>query len=58
MNVCVLDKKKKVKFGTATHHSDGFLDCIHVDVWGPTKIGSLEGHWYFISFVDDLSRLS
>jgi len=29
---CVLDKKTKVKFGTATHRSEGFLDCVHVDI--------------------------
>ena len=27
----VLDKKK-VKFSTSTHHSEGLLDCVHVSV--------------------------
>ena len=27
----VLDKKK-VKFSTSTHHSEGLLDCAHVSV--------------------------
>jgi len=48
--------KEKVKFGTDTHHLHGLLDCVHVDVWGPTKNASLGGHWYFISIVDDYSR--
>ena len=30
----VLDKKK-VKFSTSTHRSEGLLDCVHVSVWGP-----------------------
>jgi len=51
----VLDKKK-VTFSTSTHRSEGFLDCIHVSVWGPAKTASLEGHRYFVSFVDSLSR--
>jgi len=38
----VLDKKK-VKFSTTTHHSEGLLDCIHVSVWGPAKTASLGG---------------
>jgi len=46
----------KVKFGTATHRSEALLDCVHVDVCGPTKIASLGGHLYFIFFVDELSR--
>ena len=39
----VLDKKK-VKFSTSTHHSEGVLDCVHVSVWGPAKTASLGGH--------------
>jgi len=41
---CVLDKNTKVKFGTVIHRSGGFLDCTHVDAWGPTKIASLKGY--------------
>jgi len=51
----VLDKKK-VKFSTTIHHSEGLLDCIHVSIWGPAKIASLGGHKYFVSFIDNLSR--
>ena len=29
---CVLYQKMKVKFGTATHRSEGLFDCVHVDV--------------------------
>ena len=39
----VLDKKK-VKFNTSTHRSEGLLDCIHVSIWGPSKTASLGGH--------------
>ena len=46
---------KKVKFGTDTHYLH-VLDCVHVDVWGPTKNASLEGHRYFVSVIDDYSR--
>ena len=46
---------KKVKSGTDTHHLHGLLDCVHVDVWDPTKNASLGGHQYFISVVDDYS---
>jgi len=51
----VLDKKK-VKFNTNTHRSEGLLDCVHVSVWGPAKTASLGGHRYFVSFVDSLSK--
>ena len=51
----VLDKKK-VKFSTSTHHSEGLLDCVHVCIWGPAKTASLGSHRYFVSFVDSVSR--
>ena len=46
----VLDKKK-VKFSTSTHRSEGLLDCVHVRVWGPAKTTSLGGHRYFVSLL-------
>jgi len=45
-------EKKKVKFYTTTHHSEGLLDCVHVSIWRPAKTASLGGHRYFISFID------
>jgi len=51
----VLDKKK-VKFSTINHHSEGLLDCVHVSIWGPAKTASLGGHRYFVSIIDNLSR--
>ena len=53
---CVLGKQTRVKFGTAVHRTKGTLDYIHTDVWGPTKVSSLGGKHYFVSFVDDFSR--
>jgi len=38
----VLDKKTKVKFGTT--RSEGLLDCVRVNIWGPTNTTSLRGH--------------
>ena len=52
----VLNKKTKVKFGTSTHRSEGFLDCVHVIIWGPAKTASLRGHRFFVCFIDNLSR--
>jgi len=52
---CVLDKKK-VKFGTDTHHLHSLLELVHIDIWGPIKTASLESHRYFVSIVDDYFR--
>ena len=53
---CVLGKQKRVKFGTAIHNTEGILEYIHTDVWGPTKMTSLGGKHYFVTFVDYFSR--
>ena len=53
---CVLGKQKRVKFGTVIHNTEGILDYIHTDVWGPTKTASLGGKHYFVTFIDDFSR--
>jgi len=52
----VLDKKMTVKFGTSTHRSEGLLNCVHVSIWRPVKTTPLGGHWYFVSFIDNLFR--
>jgi len=51
----VLDKKK-VKFGTDTHHLHDLLELVYVDVRRPTKNASLGDHQYFVSVVNDYTR--
>ena len=53
---CVLGKQTRVKFDTAVHQTKGTLDYVHTDVWGPTKVASLGGKYYYVTFVDDYSR--
>ena len=53
---CVMGKQRRVKFGISIHSTEGILDCIHLDVWRPTKSASMGGRHYFVPFVDDLSR--
>ena len=45
-----------MKFGTAIHHIEGFLDYVHSNVWGPTKSAYMGGRHYFVTFVDDFFR--
>ena len=46
---CILPKQTRVKFGTAVHCTQGTLDYVHTNVWGPTKV-------WVITFVDDFLR--
>ncbi|GKD01224.1 retrovirus-related pol polyprotein from transposon TNT 1-94 [Tanacetum coccineum] len=53
---CINGKTTRVKFGTAIHKTQGILDYVHSDVWGPSKTRSLGGRHYYVTFVDDFSR--
>uniref|UniRef100_A0A2N9I8X0 Integrase catalytic domain-containing protein n=1 Tax=Fagus sylvatica TaxID=28930 RepID=A0A2N9I8X0_FAGSY len=52
---CVFRKQTRVKFGTVIHQTKGTLDYVHTDVRGPSKVASLGGKHYFVSFFDDYS---
>ena len=51
----IIGKKTKVKFA-AIHRTEGILDYVHTDIWRPTKMASLRGMHYFVSFIDDFFR--
>ena len=53
---CIFGKQKKVSFSKATHRTQGTLDYIHSDLWGPSKEPSFGGRRYMLTFVDDFSR--
>ena len=53
---CIVGKQTRVKFGTAIHQTEGILEYVHSDVWGPKKNESLGGKRWFVSFIDDYSR--
>ncbi|KAJ4713974.1 Retrovirus-related Pol polyprotein from transposon TNT 1-94 [Melia azedarach] len=55
---CILGKLHRSKFPKAIHKTKGTLDYIHSDCWGPFRVESLGGHRYFVSMIDDFSRMT
>ena len=55
---CVFGKLHRSKFPKAVHQTKGTLDYIHSDCWGPSRVQSLGGHRYFLSLIDDYSRMT
>ncbi|GJX81498.1 retrovirus-related pol polyprotein from transposon TNT 1-94 [Tanacetum coccineum] len=53
---CINGKTTRVKFGTTIHKTQGILDYVHSNVWGPSKTRSIGGRHYYVTFVDDFSR--
>jgi len=55
---CVFGKLHRNKFPTAIHRTKGTLDYIHADCWGPSRVESYGGHRYFLSLIEDYSRMT
>ena len=56
---CVLGKSHRSTYSPSTS-TKSFLhfELIHYDVWGPSKESTVAGMRYFVSFIDDCTRLS
>ncbi|GJV66202.1 retrovirus-related pol polyprotein from transposon TNT 1-94 [Tanacetum coccineum] len=53
---CVLGKSHRVRFGVGRHTTQGVVDYVHSDLWGPSHVESLGGKRYFLSIIDDYFR--
>ncbi|GKE28498.1 retrovirus-related pol polyprotein from transposon TNT 1-94 [Tanacetum coccineum] len=53
---CVLGKWTRVSFGRGQHTTEGVIDYVHADLWGPSRVESMSGCRYFLSIVDDYLR--
>ncbi|KAH9678410.1 hypothetical protein KPL71_025698 [Citrus sinensis] len=54
---CILGKASRLKFESAVHSTKERLAYIHSDLWGPAQVDSLGGCRYFLSLIDDYSRM-
>ncbi|GJV59270.1 transposable element [Tanacetum coccineum] len=55
---CVIGKQKRVSFSKAIHQTKATLDYLHADCWGPSRVPPLGGARYFLSIIDDFSRMT
>ena len=46
-HVCLLAKQKRLPYVSHNHLSDTPFDIVHLDIWGPFSIESIEGYKYF-----------
>ena len=53
---CVYGKASRVKFNAVKHTTQGILDYVHSDLWGPSRVASKGGVYYFMTIIDDCSR--
>ncbi|KAK1414359.1 hypothetical protein QVD17_30103 [Tagetes erecta] len=53
---CQLGKSSKLSLNKSSFRSNGILDLIFCDVWGPASDLSFDGHRYFMLCVDQYSK--
>ena len=56
-DICPLAKQKRLPFVSNNHFSSSPFDLIYLDFLGPFSVESVEGHRYFLTIVDDCSRV-
>ena len=54
--ICPLAKHKRLIFPISTPSSNKIFYLLHVDIWGPLAITSVDLNRYFFIIVDDFSR--
>jgi transposase InsO family protein len=55
---CMLGKNIKKSFLVSNKRAKVILELIHSNVCGPISTSSLDGHVYYVIFIDDFSRKS
>ncbi|XP_075087669.1 uncharacterized protein LOC142169672 [Nicotiana tabacum] len=56
--VCPCAKQTRLTFPTRSIKSSDCFDLIHMDLWGPYRIATYDGNKYFLTIVDDYSRMT
>ena len=57
-DVCELAKSHRASFPLILNKSSFPFMVIHSDVWGPSKVLTLSGSRWFVTFIDDYTRMT
>ena len=55
---CILAKSHKHSYSNSLNKGDMPFMLVHSDVWGPAPVVGLHGFPYFVTFIDDCTRMS
>lgn len=56
--ICPLAKQKRLPYQPKNHLSNNAFDLLHIDTWGPFSVSTVEGYRYFLTIVDDHTRVT
>jgi hypothetical protein len=57
-DICQFSKHTRTTFPSSLTKSVEPFDLIHSDVWGPAPVSNISGARWFVSFIDDCSRVT
>ena len=57
-DVCELAKSHRASFPLILNKSPVPFMVIHSDIWGPSKVSTLGGSHWFVTFIDDCTRMT
>ena len=57
-DVCIQAKQHRVSFPSQPYKPTQPFTLVHSDVWGPSKITTSSGKRWFVTFIDDHTRLT
>ena len=55
---CPIAKFTKLPYTLSKSRAVDIFDMIHIDIWGPYKVSTRHNHKFFLTMVDDHSRVS
>ena len=55
---CILAKSHKHSYSNSLNKADMPFMLVHSDVWSPAPVVGLHGFSYFVTFIDDCTRMS
>ena len=56
--ICQLSKQVRSHFPIQPYKASSTFSMIHSDIWGPSRIKNVTGTRWFVSFIDDHTRLT
>ncbi|KAL0556854.1 hypothetical protein IC582_005371 [Cucumis melo] len=57
-DVCIRAKQHRVSFPSQPYKPTQPFTLIHSDIWGPSKVTTSLGKWWFVTFINDHTRLT
>lgn len=55
---CPLTKQRRLAYVSHNNLASDPFDLVHLDIWGPFSIESVEGYMYFLTLVDNCTRVT